>query len=222
MRITETNLQFKGGFAPRTVLNRIVVHHSASGDVSAATVHQWHLANGWAGMGYHYLIRANGTIERGRPENVRGAHAPEANADSLGICLAGNFELHRPTVMQMDALEWLAKDIWKRLGRVPVVGHKDVGATACPGKLFPWTELERRLRDTPAETAPPQEAGWQTGVKLVVNGRPTQVPLRIVSGRTEALLDGNWIQLRTLAALLGAAVNWDVKTQTVEFLIKGE
>jgi hypothetical protein len=44
-------------------------------DASAEQIHGWHLGNGWAGIGYHYVIRKDGTIERGRPEWAIGSHA---------------------------------------------------------------------------------------------------------------------------------------------------
>ena len=149
MVIRETNLVFTRPLIPRRGTSRIVLHHTASGDVSAEIVHQWHLQRkGFGGCGYHYLIRANGGIERGRPEHVRGVHAPGANADSIAIALAGNFETHTMAAIQVSALIWLIRDIrsrhphWRDL---PVVGHSDVSATACPGRRFPWAELRRRL-----------------------------------------------------------------------------
>ena len=148
--IRETNLAFTRPLIPRRGTSRIVLHHTASGDVSAEIVHQWHLQRkGFGGCGYHYLIRANGGIERGRPEHVRGVHAPGANADSIAIALAGNFETHTMAAIQVSALIWLIRDIrsrhphWRDL---PVVGHSDVSATACPGRRFPWAELRRSIQ----------------------------------------------------------------------------
>lgn len=146
MVIHETNLAFTRPLVPRKDTKRIVIHHTVSGDRPAHTFHDEHLAKPrWGGLGYHYIIRADGTIERGRPELVRGVHAPAANADSIGVALTGNFETRPPTTAQMNALVWLVRDIRTRLGDLPVVGHRDVTATACPGRLFPWTELQRRL-----------------------------------------------------------------------------
>ena len=145
--IRETNLAFTRPLVPRKRTARIISHHTASGDVSAHTVHDWHAAKPrWGGIGYHYLIRADGGIERGRPEHVRGVHASRANADSIAIALTGNFELRPPTSPQIASLVRLIRDIGQRYKDLPVVGHGDVGATACPGRLFPWAELRRRLQ----------------------------------------------------------------------------
>ena len=153
MVIREPGLTFSRPLRPRTTTTQIVVHHTASGDVSAETVHGWHSRNrNWGGIGYHYLIRQNGAIERGRPEHTRGVHAPGANTNGIAIALAGNFETHTMAAIQLSALIWLIRDIrsrhphWRNL---PVVGHSEVSATACPGRLFPWVELRRRLAAPP-------------------------------------------------------------------------
>ena len=88
MRIIETGLQF-GGLQARSKTDLIVLHHSASADVSAAEIHGWHRAKGWAGIGYHFVIRKNGSIERGRPQEMIGAHAgrvPGATPPPSSIC----------------------------------------------------------------------------------------------------------------------------------------
>jgi len=145
MKIFEPSLKFNGALQPRASTRRIIVHHTASPDVPAATIHRWHISRGWSGIGYHFVIRANGSIERGRPEHTRGAHAPEANTDSIGIVLAGDFTKTKPTEEQIQALVELVQYLREKYGNIPVQRHSDVSATACPGKLFPWKEFQRRL-----------------------------------------------------------------------------
>jgi N-acetyl-anhydromuramyl-L-alanine amidase AmpD len=149
MQITETNLKFKNRLALRRSTNRVIVHHSASSDVSAATIHGWHLNQGWSGIGYHFVIRRNGNIERGRELSAIGSHSgPKGNGDSVGVCLTGNFEIDKPTAAQINSLVWLiTRYLEPRYGSLQVVGHSDVMATACPGKNFPWAELRKRLED---------------------------------------------------------------------------
>ena len=147
MQILETGLKF-GSLNTRKSTKRIIIHHSASADVPASTIHQWHLNQGWSGIGYHFVIRANGMIERGRPENTIGSHSgPQGNGDSIGVVLTGNFEIGAPATAQITALASLIKDLRGRYGNLAVIGHKDVMATACPGKNFPWDELRKRLED---------------------------------------------------------------------------
>lgn len=211
MKIIEKNHRFNGGFKLRKATKRVVIHHSASGDISSETIHRWHLDRRWIGIGYHYVIRQNGDIETGRPEDTVGAHAGAgANPDSIGICLVGNFEHDKPTAAQMKSLAWLIKNvIYAKYGVLPIQGHKDHMATACPGRYFPWSDLKEFLTEpTPLP------------VRLTINKNQSNATLRIVDGRTEALLSGSWVQLRDLANLLLAGIEWDEKTRTINFVIK--
>jgi len=70
-------------------LSRAVIHHSASADVSAKTIDTWHKARGFDGIGYHFVIRTDGSIEKGRNINKIGAHSKGRN-NLVGICLTGN------------------------------------------------------------------------------------------------------------------------------------
>jgi N-acetyl-anhydromuramyl-L-alanine amidase AmpD len=152
----DINLNPMGFIRPLTDRRKtevIVLHHSASSpSVTIQDVHRWHLANGWSGVGYHFVVYANGEIWTGRPIKKIGAHAyynaqQEANSNGIGICLIGDFEVGKPTPEQMDSLIYLLHYIWKQYPGLPIKGHKDIMPTACPGKLFPWDELHERLEE---------------------------------------------------------------------------
>ena len=59
---------------------------------SVEQINEWHLQNGWNGVGYHYVIRRNGDIERGRTLEVVGAHCLNHNLHSIGICYEGGLD----------------------------------------------------------------------------------------------------------------------------------
>ena len=71
---------------------KAVIHCSDSpqgrGD-NAQTIHRWHKERGFDGIGYHYVILEDGTVENGRPEFWSGAHAKGHN-DAIGICFIGD------------------------------------------------------------------------------------------------------------------------------------
>lgn len=48
--------------------------------------------NGWADIGYNFLIGEDGIAYEGRGWGIRGAHSPDYNAKSIGICIIGNFQ----------------------------------------------------------------------------------------------------------------------------------
>ena len=86
MNIIETNFNWNGGFTQRSSTSQIILHHADAITCTVEDIHRWHLNNGWTGIGYHYFVRKDGTIYRGRPENAIGAHALGANGNSIGIC----------------------------------------------------------------------------------------------------------------------------------------
>ena len=149
MDIIETSLPMNRQARKRNTTNRIIIHHSVSGDVSAQTIHDWHLARGWLGIGYHFVIRQDGTVERGRAEDTVGAHAGStANGDSIGVCVVGNFEKYSPSSIQLLSLVKLIKDyLIPKYGALDVERHADHMATACPGSKFPWKAFLRRLKE---------------------------------------------------------------------------
>lgn len=109
---------------------KCVIHCSDSpqgrGD-NAETIHKWHKERGFDGIGYHYVILEDGTIENGRPEYWEGAHAKGHN-DAIGICLIGIDEF---THSQFISLEKLLKD--HKFNREEVVGHYDIDEhKTCP------------------------------------------------------------------------------------------
>lgn len=121
----------------------IVIHHAGfpegDKDSSAQELHKFHQeTNGWAGIGYHYVIRKDGTIEQGRRPQMIGAHAYKHNKNSIGICVAGNFNLVKPQAAQIDSLKLLTAWLCQRyklnpMGRGVIVGHRDLNDTTCPG-----------------------------------------------------------------------------------------
>lgn len=135
--IRATDLSFVRALRRRSATNRIVVHHSDSNGGDAAAFHRYHIEhNGWAGIAYHYVILADGTIEAARPEATVGGHCLGHNEDTVGICVVGKLDSAEPTPAQVASLTallaWLLEVY--RLAPERVVGHRDLNATACPGR----------------------------------------------------------------------------------------
>ena len=143
MKIVETNLKFKNTPQKRLTTNKIVIHHSASKVANAQLIHQWHIARGWSGMGYHFLVRKEGGIvETGRPINTIGVHCTGQNNDSVGICFEGDFDRETMTNEQLQTGRELIAYLREIYGQnIRIVRHKDLMATDCPGKNFPFEAL---------------------------------------------------------------------------------
>ena len=125
----------------RRVTDMIVIHHTGNptdDDLSAEAINESHQDKGWVGIGYHYVIRKDGTIEIGRPEWAIGAHAYGENSHTIGIHVCSNFEIVEPTPAQIESLAMLLANICTdydlSIDRETIVGHRELMPTACPGK----------------------------------------------------------------------------------------
>lgn len=82
-------------------INEIIIHCTSTypkQDIGAKEIRAWHRANGWKDCGYHYIVRLDGTVERGRYVSQPGAHCRGHNAHSIGIAYVGGLdEQGRPT-----------------------------------------------------------------------------------------------------------------------------
>ena len=120
----------------------LIIHCSAvrpDQTSSAAQIDTWHRQRGFhLGIGYHYVIRRDGTIEPGRPEWMIGAHSLNHNAHSIGICYEGGLDIRgQPddtrTPAQKATMRRLLEELHGRYPKAVIVGHHDLDPTKdCP------------------------------------------------------------------------------------------
>jgi len=122
-------------------IDLLVVHCAdtyASMDIGRNEIDTWHRERGWIGIGYHYVIRRDGTIEKGRPDQTAGAHVEGHNYNSLGICMVGgkganNAPADNFTPEQYEGLKELISKLLAVYPEAKVVGHNDLNPhKACP------------------------------------------------------------------------------------------
>lgn len=114
-------------------MDSIIIHCSATrqgADFGAADIARWHRQRGFRDIGYHYVIRLDGTLEKGRPIEQAGAHCKGWNAASIGICYIGGLDANgKPadtrTPEQKEALRKLVKELQRKYGIRQVMGHRD-------------------------------------------------------------------------------------------------
>ena len=106
---------------------------------SVAQIDSWHRERGFKfGVGYHYVIRRDGSIEAGRPEWMVGAHCVNHNKYSIGVCYEGGLDARgQPadtrTAAQKATLRQLLTDLHRRYPRAVIVGHHDLNPQKeCP------------------------------------------------------------------------------------------
>ena len=144
MRIIESNLTFKS-LSDLGVVKRIILHHAESTKCSIEDIHRWHLNNGWSGCGYHFLVRKDGSIYRGRPENKLGAHTQNYNTGSIGVCFEGSYNSEQMPEAQLRSGQELVTYLCDKynLLKANVYKHKDFNSTDCPGSNFPFELLQK-------------------------------------------------------------------------------
>lgn len=122
--------------------NWIVLHCSATRavqNIGAKEIRSWHKAKGWSDIGYHFVIRRDGTVEKGRSLDAIGSHVQGHNHNSVGVCMVGGIgddmqPANNFTRQQWAALKVLLADLVKRYPKVSILGHRDFPGVhkACP------------------------------------------------------------------------------------------
>lgn len=133
----------KSGNKPKV----LVIHHTASDNLTPEMINEDHRRKGYGGIGYHFYIRRNGEVYRGRSEECIGAHTIGRNGDSIGICLEGNFEEEDLTEEEEKSLIMLSSDMIIKYNISDIIGHKDVYATLCPGKNISLEDIKERVKN---------------------------------------------------------------------------
>lgn len=122
-------------------ITEIIVHCAAtkpSMDIGVREIDEWHRARGWMCIGYHYVIRRDGTVQKGRPEDMQGAHCSGHNKNSIGVCLVGGIDdAGQPddnfTLAQRSALQAVLEDLTSRCPEALIYPHRYFNkAKACP------------------------------------------------------------------------------------------
>lgn len=126
----ETGSSVKG---TGVAIKRVFLHCTATRegqDIDAATIKKWHLAQGWKDIGYHFVIRLDGTIEIGRAESIVGSHVAGFNTGSIGVVYVGGLDPQGKgkdtrTDAQKVAMTRLCKDLAKAYPAARFMGHRD-------------------------------------------------------------------------------------------------
>jgi len=122
-------------------IDEIIVHCSATragADFSASDIDRWHRLRGWNGIGYHYVVRLDGTVEQGRPLEKPGAHCAGHNNRSVGVCYIGGVMSDgvtpddTRTPAQRTSLLKILKQLRRQFPGARIRSHRDFAAKACP------------------------------------------------------------------------------------------
>ena len=156
MEIIDEGLEFNSNMSRMGNVNGIVLHHSGvTVPQTVETIHEYHKSKGWAGIGYHYYVRKDGSIYKGRPEEYAGAHCPGVNTSSIGICAEGDFNQEEMSAEQENSIIELVAYVKEEHDIEYVKGHREILATSCPGDNYPLDEIRDAQPTPPTPPEPP-------------------------------------------------------------------
>ena len=182
MNIIEESYRWARSLEKRGDTRYIVLHHRA-GSGTAQGIHSEHLANGWAGIGYHFYVRKDGRIYRGRPIDTVGAHCTACNRNSVGVCFEGNFQKETMTAAQLASGRALVSYLKGIYPSAAVKKHNDFDVTACPGRNFPFEDIAKGAVNVKKELTSANDIIWE-----LANGR-LNVEISDVANAVRALAE---------------------------------
>lgn len=152
-----------------SAITHVIMHCSDSEFGDAALIRSWHLARGWADIGYHKVVlngfitkgafnrSRNGEIQDGRPLNEDnfispeevGAHTLGYNARSIGICLIGVKSFSAQQFIAATGLVY-ALCYKHKIPQANILGHCETESGKAEGKTCPnfdmnWFRANVRL-----------------------------------------------------------------------------
>lgn len=138
----------KGLVKSRRKITEIIVHCTATPegkDYTIKDITAWHKQRGFSTIGYHYVVYRDGSVHNGRDVNIVGAHCPNHNSKSIGVCYIGGVENRKNpktgkydipkdtrTNVQKASLEILLRKLRTLYPTAKIYGHRDFANRACP------------------------------------------------------------------------------------------
>lgn len=148
--------------SPRGPLVAVVLHHTdmptagLAPDRAAEASHvraiqRAHFDREFADIGYHFVVVPSGRIYLGRPLWALGAHVAGHNSGTVGVAVAGDFDVEHPSEAALAAVGAVLRHLIPGAARVPLVGHRDLAPKNCPGEhLYPYVKVLGERASQPA------------------------------------------------------------------------
>jgi len=142
--VEELEIEFK---SIQREITEVVVHWTdtySNANIGSEEINQTHFQLGLKGIGYHYVIRRDGSLQRGRPVNIQGQHAEINGHDkySIGLAFVGGLncssETPNPTEYrsaqsltraQMNTFQEFCRAFYLEFPGGQILGHNDIDET---------------------------------------------------------------------------------------------
>lgn len=171
------------------------------GDASAKEIESIHLANGWSGVGYNFMVGQDGEIREGRGWTLVGAHCPGHNRNGIGVYVAVGGD-QEPTKEALNSVRWLYDEACRKTGNTLVKSwHGADYPTECPGnKLREWvksgmqvdkvTTPAKRPNPTPTKVDRNSRTHW-LGTKVKEHGKWSEGTIKRFQAELNVTIDGD-------------------------------
>ena len=126
----------------RKLTEFLIVHCAAtkpSMDIDIKEIDSWHRKRGFFSVGYHFVLKRDGTRQIGRSLDEVGGHAKGFNHRSIGICLVGGVKEEDHTIAENNftneqwvELEKLIVELLRTFPSAKVIGHNQISKKDCP------------------------------------------------------------------------------------------
>lgn len=156
-------------------IKQIVVHHSAAPPtVGIETIAHYHVTRmDWPGIGYHFVVTADGSLYQVNRMETVSHHAANVNPRSVGVCFLGNFNVEVPPADQLRAgahlIAWLMDEL--HIAQDDVKGHREFMSTACPGNQWlqgqNWKQMLHQGIAKVQEMSPQSDPAADPGTKPI-------------------------------------------------------
>ena len=125
-------------------VTEVVVHWTethTNKNIGSEEINKYHIAAGLNGIGYHYVIRRDGSLQRGRPVNLEGQHSPGNNHDerSIGIVFVGGINVPSETPnsenflsaqsltrSQVNTFDHFCRATYSVMPGAQIIGHSNI------------------------------------------------------------------------------------------------
>lgn len=158
------NENWRYSFIDSRRMSHLVIHHTAGPrEQTVSAINDFHIdGRGWAGIGYHFVIRLGEVWYVGDVDTQR-AHVGGQNHLGLGLCMTGRYDSNvDPAPEDLAALAGLIRGLDEAYGhKKTLAGHQQMPgqATACPGsRLLSMVNGLRSAAPAPAPSPSPAPA----------------------------------------------------------------
>jgi len=147
----------------RKSTDAIVIHCTATPEgkpFNAKDIDKMHRQRGFNGIGYHFVVLLDGTVEAGRPHDTVGAHVAGHNSTTIGVSYVGGVDAtgkakDTRTDAQKAALVQLLKRLKANYPKAAIKGHRDYSEDKNKnGRIDPF----ERIKECPCFDAIPEYA----------------------------------------------------------------